>query len=114
MRISACVITKNEEENLPSWLGCMQRIADEMVVLDTGSGDRTAEIARAAGAKVFFFQWMDDFAAAKNYALDRATGDWIFFWMRMNTFWRRIATKRMNWLEATTRIPMSWGLFSQG
>lgn len=79
MRISACVITKNEEENLPAWLACMADVADEMVVVDTGSGDRTVEIARAAGARVELFSWVDDFSAAKNFALDQATGDWVFF-----------------------------------
>ena len=79
VRISACVITKNESESLPKWLDSMGRIADEMVVVDTGSTDETVSIARAAGARVCFFQWVDDFAAAKNYALDQATGDWVLF-----------------------------------
>ena len=79
LRISACVIAKNEAANIGRWLASMQPIADEMIVVDTGSTDATAELARQGGAKVFSFPWRDDFAAAKNFALDRATGDWIVF-----------------------------------
>ena len=52
MKISACVIVKNEEKNLPKWLECMSGIADEMVVVDTGSTDSTVELAERAGARV--------------------------------------------------------------
>ena len=77
MRISACVIVKNEERNLPLWLDSMSRIADELVVVDTGSTDRTVEIAEAAGVRVEYFPWVDDFSAAKNFAIEQAAGDWI-------------------------------------
>ena len=79
MRISACVITKNEAENLPRWLASMRVFADEMIVVDTGSTDATVETARAGGALVYHFDWINDFAAAKNFALDQAKGDWIVF-----------------------------------
>ena len=79
MKISACVITKNEERNLPLWLDSMKRLADELNVVDTGSEDRTVEAAREGGAKVFSFPWIDDFAAAKNFALEKASGEWILF-----------------------------------
>ena len=49
----------------------------EQIVVDTGSTDRTVEIAAKMGAKVFRFSWIDDFAAAKNYAIEQAEGDWI-------------------------------------
>lgn len=77
MKISACVIVKNEEKHLPKWLDCVKRLATELVVVDTGSSDATVAIAKAAGAKVFHFPWIDDFAAAKNYAIEQVTGDWI-------------------------------------
>ena len=79
MKISACVIAKNEAENLPRWLASMRVFADEMIVVDTGSTDATVQIADAGGAKVFHFAWINDFAAAKNFALDKASGDWVVF-----------------------------------
>lgn len=79
MKISACVIVKNEEKNLPKWLECMSGIADEMVVVDTGSTDNTVKLAEGAGARLFHYEWHNDFAAAKNFAIEQAKGDWIFF-----------------------------------
>lgn len=79
VKISACVIVKDEEKNLPQWLACVRALADELVVVDTGSTDRTAELARAAGASVHFFEWRNDFSAAKNFALQKAKGSWIVF-----------------------------------
>lgn len=79
LTISACCIVKNESCNLPRWLKCMKQVADEIIVVDTGSSDNTVDIARAAGAKVYYFQWVDDFSAAKNFAIDKAKGQWIFF-----------------------------------
>lgn len=77
--VSACVIAKNEERNLPRWLDSMREVADELIVVDTGSTDATVALAEQAGARVFHFTWIDDFAAAKNYALDQARGRWILF-----------------------------------
>lgn len=79
LKVSACVIVKNEEENLPRWLACAKAIADEMVVVDTGSTDRTAELAHEAGASVYSCEWRKNFSAAKNFALRKAKGDWIVF-----------------------------------
>ncbi len=79
MKISACVITKNEEKNIQRWMDNLRGIADEMIVVDTGSKDRTVELAQAGGASVYHFAWRNDFSAAKNFALDKARGDWIIF-----------------------------------
>lgn len=76
-RLSLCVIARDEEANLPRCLGSVRGLADEIIVTDTGSTDRTVEIAASAGAKVETFAWCDDFAAAYNHGLDRATGDWV-------------------------------------
>jgi len=79
-KISLCMIVRDEEDNLA---GCLLPIKDsfeEIIVVDTGSQDRTVEIARRLGAKVHHFRWEDDFAQARNASLRYATGDWIF-WM---------------------------------
>lgn len=79
MKISACVIVRDEEQNVGCWLENMSKVADELVVVDTGSKDRTVELIREHGIEPHFFAWCDDFAAAKNYAISKATGDWILF-----------------------------------
>lgn len=78
-RISQCMIVKNEEQNIERALSWGKDIMWEQIVVDTGSTDRTVELARKLGAKVLFFQWIDDFAAAKNFAVSQAKGDWIAF-----------------------------------
>ncbi|MGC1307714.1 MAG: tetratricopeptide repeat protein [Phormidesmis sp.] len=75
--LSLCMIVKDEAKNLPRALASVKGLADEMVVIDTGSEDATPTIAETAGAKVDFLRWKDDFAQARNVSLDRATGDWI-------------------------------------
>jgi tetratricopeptide (TPR) repeat protein len=77
MRLSLCMIVKNEAENLPRCLESVKDAVDEMVVLDTGSTDGTIEIARSYGAQVAEFAWRDDFAVARNEALKHVTGDWV-------------------------------------
>ncbi len=79
MKISACVIVKNEEKNIGQWLNNMRQIADEIVVVDTGSTDNTINILENANITPYHFTWCNDFAAAKNYAIQQATGDWIVF-----------------------------------
>lgn len=77
MKLSLCTIVKNEEASLVNCLMSVKDAVDEMVVLDTGSTDRTVAIAQAFGAKVEFYPWNNDFAAARNESLKYATGDWI-------------------------------------
>ena len=79
LRVSQCMIVKNEEKNIEKALSWAKKIAFEQIVVDTGSTDRTVEIAESMGAKVFHFEWISDFAAAKNYAIEQATGNWIAF-----------------------------------
>ena len=75
-RVSACLITLNEEENLPRALASLAGIADEIVVVDSGSTDRTEEIARQYGAAFFSRMWTN-YADQKNFAAECATNDWI-------------------------------------
>jgi tetratricopeptide (TPR) repeat protein len=79
VRLSATLIVRNEESNLPRCLASLVGVADEIVVVDTGSTDLTVEVARAAGARVGSFAWRDDFSAARNAALELATGDWALW-----------------------------------
>ena len=76
-RLSVCLIVKNEEKFLAQCLKSVRGLAAQIVVVDTGSTDRTVEIAREFGAEIYSFAWCDDFAAARNAALEHATGDWI-------------------------------------
>ncbi len=76
-RISVCLIAKNEEKFIGQCLRSVKPIASQIVVVDTGSTDRTVEIAKELGAEIHPFPWCDDFSAARNAALERAAGDWI-------------------------------------
>lgn len=75
--LSLCMIVKNEEENIERALMSVKPVVDEMIVVDTGSIDRTKDIATALGAKVYDFPWTDDFSEARNFSLSKATGEWI-------------------------------------
>ena len=76
-RLSLCLIAKNEEALLPGCLQSVQGQVDDIVLVDTGSTDRTMAIAREAGATVLERPWDDDFSAPRNLAARHATGDWI-------------------------------------
>jgi tetratricopeptide (TPR) repeat protein len=77
MDLSLCMIVKNEQASLPQTLNSVKAIVDEMIVLDTGSTDRTVEVAKEHGAEVYHFQWCDDFAMARNEALKYVRGKWV-------------------------------------
>ena len=77
--LSICMIVKNEEENLPRLLNSIQGLYDELIIVDTGSTDNTVEIAKSFGAKVYCFEWCDNFSAARNESLRHATKDYILW-----------------------------------
>lgn len=77
-QVSLCMIVKDEEEYLPKCLASINDIIDEIVIVDTGSTDKTVEIARNFGAKVYYFKWNNNFSEARNESLKYATKDWIF------------------------------------
>lgn len=79
MLLSLCVITKNEENNIQKCLECVNDIVFEKIVVDTGSTDKTVEVAKNMGATIYHFDWIDDFSAARNFAISKAKGDWILF-----------------------------------
>src|SRR5262245_23573137 len=80
MRLTACFLTRNEEANIARALQSVAAVADEMLVVDTASTDKTAAIAAQLGADVRQFDWHEDFAAGRNFALAQARGDWLL-WM---------------------------------
>lgn len=76
--ICICMIVKNEEKFLARCLDCLQGIGDEIIIVDTGSTDRTKEIAYRYTDKVYDYAWSHDFAAARNFSFSKATKDYIY------------------------------------
>jgi GT2 family glycosyltransferase/tetratricopeptide (TPR) repeat protein len=90
-RISLCMIVKNEERVLEECLESASPFFSEMIIVDTGSTDRTKEIALRYGAKVLEHPWQDSFSEARNNSIAQAKGEWIF------------------WLDADDTLPISTG-----
>lgn len=76
-RLSLCMIARDDRARLERCLASVRGLPDEIIVVDTGSTDGTADVARARGAEVITAEWHDDFAAARNLGLARARGTWI-------------------------------------
>lgn len=79
MKLSVCLIVKDEREVISRCLNCALKFADEIVVVDTGSADGTAELAREYTSNIYFYEWNDDFSAARNFAFDMARGDFLMW-----------------------------------
>lgn len=79
LTVSLCMIVKDEEAMLPRCLAAARPHVDELIVVDTGSTDRTVEIAESFGARILHHAWDGDFAAARNLGLDAATSDWLMY-----------------------------------
>ncbi len=79
LRLSLCMIVRDEQEMLPRCLAAIADAVDEIVVVDTGSDDETIEIARSFGARVIEHQWTGSFAEARNVSFEAATGDWLMY-----------------------------------
>ncbi len=77
--VSAALIVKNEEKFLPGCLASLSGHVDEVVVVETGSNDKTRRIAVDAGARVLDFPWRQDFAAARNFGLDAVKASWVLY-----------------------------------
>jgi glycosyltransferase involved in cell wall biosynthesis len=77
--LTLSMIVKNEEKHLKECIESVLSIVDEIVVVDTGSTDRTKEIAKSFGAKIIDYEWNNNFAAARNEALKYSTGEWILY-----------------------------------
>ena len=76
--ISLCMIVKNEEKVLTRCLDSLKGLMDEIIIVDTGSTDRTKEIAAKYTDKIYDFKWIDDFSAARNFAFSKATKEYIY------------------------------------
>ena len=105
--ISQCMIVKDEEDNIERALSWGKGIVSEQIVVDTGSTDRTVEIAKQMGANVYHFTWINDFAAAKNYALDKARYDWIIFLDADEYFLKEDAGKILSYVKKLQDTPCS-------
>jgi tetratricopeptide (TPR) repeat protein len=79
LTLSLCMIVRDEEEMLPRCLEAARPAVDEIIVVDTGSQDRTIDIAREFGATVIEFAWTGSFSDARNVSFDAATGDWVMY-----------------------------------
>lgn len=79
MTISVCIITLNEEKVINRVLNCVKKFADEIILVDTGSIDKTVEIAKKFTEKIYFYKWVDDFSKARNFAFSKAKCDYLFW-----------------------------------
>ncbi len=78
-RVSLCLIVKNAEASLPACLASTADLVDEIILVDTGSTDRTKKVANDFNVRLVDFAWIDSFSAARNACLGHARGDWIFY-----------------------------------
>lgn len=79
MNITLCIICKDEEDKIARCINSCKNIVNEVIVVDTGSTDRTIEIVKQQGIEVLQQPWENDFSKARNYAIDHANGEWIIF-----------------------------------
>ena len=104
-RLSVCLITLNEERNLPRALRSLEGIADEVVVVDCGSRDRTQEVARTYGAKVVERGWTN-FAEQKNCAASAASNDWILSMDADEELSAELRQSLLAWKQAEPKFPV--------
>ncbi|OAS16296.1 tetratricopeptide repeat-containing glycosyltransferase family 2 protein [Paenibacillus oryzisoli] len=98
--ISLCMIVKNEEQSLGRCLHSVREVADEIVIVDTGSTDRTKEIAASFGAKIYDFTWIDNFGAARNFSFSKATQSYIL-WLDADDVFEEVDRLKLIQLKAT-------------
>lgn len=101
-RVSVSMIVRNEEKFLEDCLLSVEALAEEIVIVDTGSTDKTKEIAHKYGTKVFDYKWNDDFSAARNFALQHTTGDWVIYLDADERIQPGQNTKIMQYIERAT------------
>lgn len=99
MNLSICIIAKNEEKNIERCLKCLKPYGFEIIVVDTGSTDRTREIASCYTKNVYDFEWCNDFATARNFAISKATNEYIMT-LDCEEYIEKIDVKDLNYLIA--------------
>lgn len=104
-RLSACLITLNEEHNLGRALASLRDVADEVVIVDSGSTDRTAEISREHGARFFTQPWTS-YAEQKNFAASQATHEWIFSMDADEELSSALQTSLLSWKKRAASFPV--------
>ncbi|MFV0636509.1 glycosyltransferase family 2 protein [Mitsuokella sp. WILCCON 0060] len=77
--LAILILTRNEEDNIVSVVENAKKCTDEVIIIDSGSTDRTVELAKEHGAKVSFRAWTDDFSAQRNFALEQTKADWVLY-----------------------------------
>ncbi|MDL2259215.1 glycosyltransferase family 2 protein, partial [Eubacteriales bacterium OttesenSCG-928-K08] len=77
--ISLCMIVRNEEATLARCLNSIKGVADEIIIVDTGSTDTTVDVAKYFTDKVYSFEWVDDFSAARNFSFSKATMEYLLW-----------------------------------
>jgi glycosyltransferase involved in cell wall biosynthesis len=112
IRISLCMIVRDNERTIRACLESILPWVDEMIVVDTGSQDRTPEICRELGAKVIHFPWPDSFSGARNESLRHARGEWIF-WMDSDDTIPAECGRRLRELALGRHDPDVWGYIMQ-
>jgi glycosyltransferase involved in cell wall biosynthesis len=106
--LSLCMIVKNEQKHLARCLQSVKPVVDEMIVVDTGSSDRTKDIATAFGAKVFDSPWTGDFSVARNYSLAQATGDWVLILDADEVIARQDHEELRKLITSKSSLPMAY------
>jgi len=99
MSVSLCMIVKDEENVLERCLDSVKDLANEIIIIDTGSSDRTKEIAAKYTSQIYDFEWINDFAAARNEGIRRATSSWILVMDADEYFPPAESEKLKNFLE---------------
>ena len=110
MKISQAMIVKNEEKNIERALSWGKAVVSEQIVVDTGSTDRTVEIAKKMGATVYFFPWQDDFSLAKNFAISKCRYPWIAMLDADESFSEQDAKKMKDYIALVEKDPKVHGL----
>lgn len=110
MSLCVCFLTRNEEANIARALRSVMGVAEQVLVVDTASQDRTAQIATEMGVKVLQYQWEEDFGAGRNFTVQQATGDWIL-WMNADEELLAEGPGGHQHLKACLGLPGAFGYF---